>query len=270
MKWVVALFFATGCVWGYAEDEENYLSELLRPHQEGDFWKGQPYLGDVRIEIASNEDTVSVEIDTEELHLRPVHWEDYSEYVALFSDPEGIQKYRDNIPDSEEETTLQLKCWIERWEEGADPYSAFSVFKKGVSPDDNVFVGYILLGHGFEKGQAELEFAIKREFWNLGYAKQAITAVLQHAATFFHELNYYVNLNNHAIPAAPLKSIHATSWAANTWANRALESAGMTQIDDEISKGKYLNHYFVSIEELDWLEGQKYAEVYEEGGDEEF
>ena len=44
-----------------------------------------------------------------------------------------------------------------------------------------------------------------------------------------------------------------------------MESAGMIQVDEEISQGSYLNHYFISIDELKWLEGQKCAEAYDAG-----
>jgi RimJ/RimL family protein N-acetyltransferase len=250
MKWMMALLVTVGCVWGNAEN----------------VWKGQPYLGDVRVNISAAEE-LYVQIETEDLYIRSVQWEDYSDLVALFCDPEGVQKYREGIPVSEEETLRVLREWIWRWEEGADPYSACAIFKKREDPIEREFVGYILLGHGAHRGEAELEFAIERSHWNLGFAKQAITAVLQHHATFLSELNYYVNLNADGVLAAPLQLVHAVSRADNLFASRAMESVGMVRVDEEIIHGTYLYHYSISIDELKWLEGQKCAE--ELDGDED-
>lgn len=219
-------------------------------------WKGKIYSGDFHVEIASDYESINVEITTDDLKLRPVCWDDFSNYAALFSDPEVMEKYCDGIPWSAEQLYPYLRKWIWRWEKGADPYSAFAIFNR-----DGEFVGHILLDHGFQKGEARLEFLFRKEFWDRGFAKQATSVILKGYATYLSELGFYVNLNDSIVPAAPLRNVYANVRIGAPFAEQVLIRSGMRHADEEISNGIFYKVYKISLHELILLDRKWSAQV---------
>ncbi len=226
--WLLSLFF---CCFVYA----------------GESWKGVPYDGDVSVTVYANDDDIDVDVLTEDLLLRPVNWDEFVNYTALFSDAEIARQER-REPWSPEQTFEQLRQWIWRWEEGADPFSAFTLY--GWEDGKWTFAGYIALDHSTVKAEAELKFAVLDAFRNRSYAKQALQAIVVEYAPFLSELGYYVNLNDPLVLAAPFRAICAQVRADNPYAQMALKRTGFEHVGEEIISGVYIKRYRVLIEDL--------------------
>lgn len=210
-------------------------------------WKGKEYDGEISVSVYSSYDSLDVEILTNDLLIRPISWDSLTDCVALFADPE-IAMQENRLPWTPEETFEQLRKWIWRWEEGVDPFSAFTLF---FQDDDHwTFAGYIVLDHGKVRGEAELKFAVVEKYRDRGLAKQAIQAILSEYAPFLHEKRFYVNLNDPYTFAAPLRTIRASVRGDNSYAIAALKRIGLSLDDEEIENGVYLKHYILSVEEF--------------------
>jgi RimJ/RimL family protein N-acetyltransferase len=97
--------------------------------------------------------SLCVEILTEDLYLRSVTREDLPCYEEL-------------------KVAEKVEGWVRRWENEADPFSAFSIFKK----EDNEFVGYISTEC---KGKLrESVYVIHEREKNHGYGSQAVQAIV--------------------------------------------------------------------------------------------
>ncbi len=213
----------------------------------GESWKGVPYDGDVSITVYANDEGIDVDVLTDDLLIRPANWNDFVDYVALFSDPEIARQERREIWNAEQ-VFEQLRQWVWRWEEGADPFSAFTLYCW-----DNErwqFAGYIALDHSQTKGESELKFAVLEEFRNRSYAKQALQAIVVEYAPFLSELGYYANLNDPHVLAAPFRAIRAEVRADNPHAQAVLERTGFNHVGEEISSGVYTKRYRILVEDL--------------------
>lgn len=139
------------------------------------------YHGNATITFTSDDlNGLSVTIDTERLHMRSV--EDTTK------DPLKIR-----IKD----------IWVKRWHEN-DPYSGFAVFKNYTDE----FLGYVVLDHGEEAGEATLDSLFLRSALTDEYEREALTAVAQEYGPAIVREGYLLN-------GKRLEKIIATAHATN-------------------------------------------------------
>lgn len=249
MRWIIALLILSRLSLGHCQEQAILLNPYL----------GEVYMGMFHVK---NDSALYSLINTDDLILSTITWNDYSDCIALLQKEDVVHTYGKTIPWEEENFTQQFIDWTRRWEEGEDPFSAFAIFSKKEEEKLN-FIGYIVLSHGTVKGQADLEFVIDKSAWDQNYGQQAIIAILQGYTNFLSDLNYYVNLNdsNHVM-ASKLTSIHALSPVDEIQIHTALENAGMFPSNHEIINGIYLCHYEVSLNELEPYRDLTYFESF--------
>lgn len=131
----------------------------------------------------------NVEITTERLFLRPINEEDRKNYGELFGNATNMENYGNGTRWEAAVVDKNFKMWLNRWngaDKQVDPLSAFAIF---LQDDEDTFLGHVVLGHGKSRvldggkleGSAELAIILHHEYWNHGYGREAVMAILKYA-----------------------------------------------------------------------------------------
>lgn len=142
-----------------------------------------------------------IAIETDRLIVRPLVWDDY----AVF-----LKGYRQSLPSQNKfddglfDTDFMTEEWYEnlllrRNREAEKDYSyMLNIFRK----DDGVSLGYCdITPHFREEFQyARIGYTIHNQFWNNGYATEAVCAIVKigFEQLGLHRLEAHVNLDNFA------------------------------------------------------------------------
>jgi RimJ/RimL family protein N-acetyltransferase len=243
-KWIYSALLTALCVGAHAQDDDDFTESI--DYEKVNPWTEGSYLGSIDVTLKVRKE-IKARIETDDLILRSVTWDQFDNYVELFGDPSAVEKYADGEPWTIDEVHDMMCIWIKRWEDQKDPFSAFAVYLKS---EDNPFIGHIVLGHGTRCGQAELAYLFKPEFQNRSYGKQAVTAILYGYAARLIEDNYLVNMGSDDCSPTPLRVVHATARLDNLSSTQILHSVGMKQGVTEILWGASRMHYMIDADEI--------------------
>jgi RimJ/RimL family protein N-acetyltransferase len=186
----------------------------------------------------SDQDGLSVTIDTERLHIRSVEAteNDYESYAALFGSKDVMEKFATGQTTTREKIKERIKdVWVKRWH-AKDPYAGLAVFKN----DTDDFLGHVVLGHGTVPGESELAYLFNRPHWGKGYGGEAVTAVVREYAPATVKEGYLLD-------GKPLERIVATSRMDNPASCRILEKVGMQVVREEEKYGAMRHHYSINL-----------------------
>lgn len=224
------------------------LPALPPPH------KPNPYTGQIVVNFEENMDNgrlESVRIKTDRLELRPPTAEDIDEYDAIFGDAENMALYLGNSR-TREQTLQRINMYVDRWfgrgkYDGTPyPYSGFAIVF-----EDQV-VGNIALGNGDEKGEAQIGYALNREFHHMGIGKESTTAIVKGLAPELFKRGFLVNLHETNSSgesiAGELEYIKATAAPKNTYSWYVLEDAGLSRHGYDENADRF--DYRVTMKEL--------------------
>ncbi len=195
------------------------------------------YLGDSEINFFSDEQGLSVTIDTERLHIRSVQAEaDCDRYAGLFCDQKVMEKFGNGQTKTEDKIrTMVNDLWAERWRTG-DPYAGLAVFEK----DSNEFLGHVVLGHSNVAGQSTLAYLFNQPHWGKGFGSEAVAAVVKEYAPATVKEGYLLD-------GRPLETIVATARPDNPASGRILEKVGMQFVQAEEKYGGMRHHYSINL-----------------------
>ncbi len=241
-KWLVAIFLTTMCTAAFADETDNFV-----PTENITKWKGDSYQGSINLTLVSESDAISAWLETDDLILVSVAAAQFENYARLFTDPAAVEKYADGQPWTEDEVRAAVQEWTARWEVNRDPFSAFAIFDKKAGND---FIGHIVLGHGSRYGQSELALLLSPSCHKIGYATQAVSAVLYRYVPWLLKEQYLVNRNNKAVESSPLRSIHATGRFDDTFSGQAMIRSGMRIGESDLMWGSQRFHYLIRVDEI--------------------
>lgn len=205
------------------------------------------YQGKINLKFDHENGVIHAQLETDDLLLVSLNADQVEDYAALFSDPRAVEKYTDGQPLSGAVIEQLVQGWIARWENQEDPFSAFAIFEK---QEGNPFVGHIVIGHGSRYAQSELAILLRPEFNRVGYATQAISAVLYGYIPMLARDQYLANLNNSAVDPSPLRSIHATARFDDALLCEAMSLAGMKSGESDVIWGSERFHYLIRVDEI--------------------
>jgi Acetyltransferase (GNAT) domain len=127
------------------------------------------YTGNYDVQFYKDNDPLKVTIETDRLSMRSITEEDSASYTSLLSGSDIVGK-----PKTAEEIAGKINHWVALWKQ-KDPFSALTIFDSGTDE----FLGYIMLDHGIEAGQAELKgYCVKSEHCK-GLGTEATTAMIK-------------------------------------------------------------------------------------------
>lgn len=153
--------------------------------------------------------TDQVKLSTERLELRLIEYKDLESIHALHSLPETDQYNALGIPDNIEDTRKIIQSWLSENQVMPIKNYTFAMMKRF----DQEFIGLFGLKLGHEKyKRAEVWFKIHSDFWNQGFASEALQSILQYG---FETLQ--------------LHRIEAGCAVGNIGSIKVLEKAGMTR-----------------------------------------
>ncbi len=188
------------------------------------------------ISFSLSEETIKgVTIETSRLCIQPVRLENLKDYISLFGDPVAMANYATGQTKDAEHVEKRLQGWVTRWADG-DPFSGLAIFDK----NSGDFIGHIVLGHGDDPGQSETAILLKPTFWNNGYGREAVSAILEHYAPKLVEMGCMVD-------GAPFREIVATAKADAVASNRIFSSY-MKLAGQEEKYGSLRNKYSKEIQ----------------------
>lgn len=164
-----------------------------------------------------------------------------SSYPSLFSNSTNMAKFGTGVAWDISAIKQRVDTWVKR-ASGNDPFASLAITKM----DDDQFIGVVVLGYSSDvPGGAELIYVIDEQFWNQGYGKESVTAVVKNYAPELARLEYKVNKKE-------FTSVVATVRSDNVGSVKILEACGM-KTDSAQAKEKYGDNrmsFFVSIAEL--------------------
>ena len=111
-------------------------------------------------------------IETKDLLLRPMRMSDAADIYAYASDPE-VARYVLWEHRSITETRSYIRCIRSQYRHGLPSSWAVVLRKSGRVIGSIGFMGYAYIHHA-----AEIGYSFSRSYWNLGYATQALRAVI--------------------------------------------------------------------------------------------
>lgn len=182
----------------------------------------------------SNNEIKKITIVTERLRMESVTVDNQKDYEALFGNPQVMQRYATGATKDAAYVKGRIDLWVSRWQKG-DPFSGLAVYEK----ETGEFLGHIVLGHS-ASGQSELAFLFLPQFWNQGFGKEAVNAVIEHLAPKLASLGV-------TIDGARFREIVATARIDSIASNRILKSH-MTFVKEDEKYGALRNHYSRIIE----------------------
>lgn len=118
--------------------------------------------------------SISPQLETKRLHLRPMLETDVDSLYLIFTDPKVMAAFNHPLF-----TREQMERWLKRNlnHQKEFGYGLFSVIHKGTGE----LIGDCGLEQMEDMGAAELGYDFRSEFWNQGYATEAAIAVRDYA-----------------------------------------------------------------------------------------
>jgi len=165
---------------------------------------------------------LNIQIQTKRLLIRTIEPADLPYFCALYGNPVVMAAFAKGTTRSAQQMTERFNnSWMVRWRNG-DPYSAMAVML--CKPDSEpAFIGTVVMGHGDLEGQSELAFLLFPEYWEQGYGKEAVTAVVKCLAPMLVQKGYGPG-------GVPLKEIVATCRYDNIRSEKILRGLGMHEV----------------------------------------
>ena len=145
---------------------------------------------------------------TERLQVRPLHDVDLDALCAVYGDADAMRWVGDAQPLSRERCIEWLA--VTRRNYATRGYGMATLLLR----DSAEVVGFCGLVHPGGQLEAEIKYALRREFWNQGYATEAARGMLDYGARAFG-----------------LRRVIATAAPANVASHRVLLKAGLTRFD---------------------------------------
>lgn len=175
-------------------------------------------------------------LKTTRLNIRELTFADIHNIHKLHALPETDEFNTLGIPDTIQTTEKILKEWIALQKQVPRNSYVFSIEKN----DDNYFIGLIAINLGKENYRnAEVWFKISKDFWQNGYATEALTKLL-----------------NFGFRTLKLHRIEAGCAVENIASSKVLEKAGMTREGMKRKnlpiRGEWKDNYFYAILEEDF------------------
>lgn len=149
-------------------------------------------------------------LETLRLGFRPLTHEDEQEIVAMNQDPKVMHFFPDVM------SVTQSQAYIEKSMVHFNTYgySNYAVELK----ETNMFIGVMgLLRIGFDhelKGQVEIGWRLKKEYWHQGYAIEGARALLDYATQF------------------GIKEVYSFTAKVNLPSKQVMKRIGMTYVTD--------------------------------------
>ncbi len=194
---------------------------------------------------STEEDGLIISLQTKRLLIRSILPKDLPSYCALFAHPDVMKLYAQGTTRSPEETAQRFQnSWRARWLAG-DPFSAMAVtlIDLNKTPLDYPVIGHVVMGHGAYLGQSELAFLFFPEYWEKGYAKEAVFAVVK---TLGRELAN----RGYGPRDEPFMEIVASCWSDNVRSLQILKELGMRQADQKRGYDHDRLFFSLSVREL--------------------
>ncbi|CAM2963282.1 GNAT family N-acetyltransferase [Legionella worsleiensis] len=161
---------------------------------------------------------MTIKIETPRMLLRLIKDEDLDQVAQLHADREVRKFFPDGTQDREQ-TKRRIKQIMNLYGDKGLP--GFVIFNKVT----HEFIGRCGFGP-IETGEIEVGYLIVRKFWGMGYASEALEALLEWSK---------ININSDYIIAfAPLK--HSAS-------HRVMEKCGMEYYKDDLGHGVECKFY---------------------------
>lgn len=144
--------------------------------------------------------------ETERLIARRLETQDLMPMLAIYGDAEAMRWVGDGRPITQE----QCVKWLEVTENNyrVRGYGMFALVERRTQR----VIGFCGLVHPDGQTEAEIKYALERQYWGLGLATEAATAVLGFAAT-----------------VVGLRRVIATTAPENTASHKVLLKAGMVR-----------------------------------------
>lgn len=177
-------------------------------------------------------------IETPRLRMESVTSEHIKDYEGLYGNSQVMEKFAAGETKDATYVKKRIESWTKRWENG-DPFSGLAIYEK----ESGEFLGHIILGHGGKPGESELAFLFLPKFWNQGYGKEAVAAVIEELAPKLASLGV-------TIDGGRFQEIVATA-RVDSIASNLILSHHMTLVKQEEKYGALRNHYSRTIEQIE-------------------
>jgi [ribosomal protein S5]-alanine N-acetyltransferase len=141
---------------------------------------------------------------TERLHVRHLLAGDADAMYAVYGDAEAMRWVGDGEPLPREECVRWVEVTHANYARRGYGMSAL------VEKQSNEVIGFCGIVHPGGQPEAEIKYALRREFWGCGLATEAVTAMLRYGAREFG-----------------LREVIATVYPENVASHRVLLKAGM-------------------------------------------
>ena len=170
-------------------------------------------------------------IETSRLILRAPCEQDYEDLYELMSDPLVMQYVGTGNPRSQEEVRTGLQRAIEH--QAKHGFSLGSVFEK----ESGLFIGRAGIVHlAYDESQPDLQFgyALKKQFWNKGYATEISRACIDWAFTYL-----------------PIQKLIAIIHPDNECSRRVLEKCKLRYVSRDNENGIDVSRYEIEKNYID-------------------
>jgi ribosomal-protein-alanine N-acetyltransferase len=144
------------------------------------------------------------ELLTSRLRLRPLCADDLDELVRLQSDPEVMRYISTGRLRSREECAAALASVLEHWERQG--YGIWAMLER----DTGAWAGQVGLRYHDDRREAELLYALHKEFWGRGLTTEAAEACVRYG-----------------FEVIGLPHLFAVAWPENAASRRVMEKLGM-------------------------------------------
>lgn len=178
-------------------------------------------------------------LETEHLLLRKPRGKDAVDIFRYVSDPEVARYVLWDAHESLSETRFYLHGLIRRARQG---YPSSWVMTLRESGQVIGTIGYVW--YSYDSRSAELGYSLSREYWNRGFATEALKAVI-----------------GESFRSLPLNRIEAQYDLRNPASGRVMEKSGLRQEgvlrDRLINKGEFVSVGLYAILRADWEKNQR-------------
>lgn len=199
------------------------------------------YMGASTVVFSKDDKGLFVEITTPRLRMRSIEAspEEYARFITLFCNAQVMEKFGNGQPKTMEEVVSLVDKLAKRWRD-QDPYSGFAVFKREASSGQDTFMGYAVLGHGDDPGEASFALVESVENWNQGYGSEIAKALVQDYALANVEKGY-------KLEGYRVTKVTALSRLDNIGSHTVLTRAGMGVIGHKEEYMAMRNQYSLDL-----------------------
>ncbi|MBD3636948.1 MAG: GNAT family N-acetyltransferase [Crocinitomicaceae bacterium] len=111
--------------------------------------------------------------ETERLIVRQLSLSDHGTFHDLQSNP-SVMQYTGQAPMNEEESLADLQHVIAHYSDASSGFRVWGVYLK--NSGENIGTGALIS----EKGQHEIGFRLREDFWKMGYGKELAQGLLEY------------------------------------------------------------------------------------------